>query len=115
MKEWNIEDLITVDEDIIYECVVEDEENDIKTNVYLTNKRIIWISGNFVDSRMLRFVSKFGVFVGFEEYNEPNDIGTGEYGVYFGDNSSYETMWFYDEEVWKDFYSELSRNAIENQ
>lgn len=115
MKKWKIEDLITVDEDIIYECIVEDEESDTQTNVYLTNKRIIWISKDFVDSRILRFISKFGVFVGYEEYNESRDIGTGEYGVYFGDTESYETMWFYDEEVWKTLHSELARNILENQ
>lgn len=114
MIEWNIEKLLPESEEIIYKCFVENDEKDIKTNVYLTNKRIIWITGDSIDSRRLKFISKFGIFIGFEDNNQYNDIGNGEYGVYFGDNSSYETVWFYDEESLNDFYLELSRRVLEN-
>ena len=113
MSKWNIEDLLSVGESISYQCFVEDEEMDEKIPVYITNYRIIWIFQSFVDCRLLKFISKFGTFTGYERYHEDNDFGTGEYGVYFGELSNYETFWFYSEEVWKDFYMELSRALLE--
>ncbi len=110
---WNINELLSVGENIIYQCDVEDEENDSTIKVFLTNYRIIWIDGEFVDCRMIKYISKYGVFVGYEAYNEPDDIGTGEYGVYFGDTNAYESLWFYSQDVWKEFYDELSRAVIE--
>jgi len=115
MKEikWNVNDILSVGESIIFRCDVEDEENETVTKVYLTNYRIIWINGAFVDCRLLKFISRYGVFVGFDDYSEENDIGTGEYGVYFGDTSAYETFWFYSQDVCKEFYDELSRTVLE--
>lgn len=112
-RSWAINELLSVGESIIYECKLEDEENDSITNVYLTNYRVIWITNEFVDSRILKYISKYGVFIGYEDYNERNDIGTGEYGVYFGDTNGYESLWFYSEDVWKTFYDELSRAVLE--
>ncbi len=111
---WNIERLLSVGESIIYKCEVEDEEVQSIIKVYLTNYRIIWIEEEFVSCRLLKYISKYGVFSGYEDYNEQDDIGTGEYGVYFGDTTSYETLWFYSEEVWREFYDELSRAIIES-
>lgn len=110
---WDIESLLSVGENIVFKCKLEDEEDDSIIEVYLTNYRIIWINSEFVDCRLLKFISKYGVFVGYEDYNERNDIGTGEYGVYFGDTNFYETFWFYSAEVWKEFYDELSRCVLE--
>lgn len=112
-KKWNIEELLSTGENIVYKCNIEDEESGDEINVYLTNYRIIWIQEEFVDSRLLKFISKYGVFVGFEEYHEDDDIGTGEYGIYFGDTQGYESLWFYSEVVWKEFYEELSRMVLE--
>lgn len=111
--EWKIKDLLSVGENIVYQCKIEDENEDAEIQVYLTNYRIIWINGEFVDCRLLKFISKYGVFVGYEDYNEPNDMGTGEFGVYFGDFDGYESLWFYSEDVWKEFYKELSRGILE--
>ena len=110
-QQWNIKELLSPDEIVFYECTITNDEASI--HVYLTNYRIIWISGNFVDSRLLKFISKYGVFVGYEEYSEDADKGEGDYGVYFGDTDSYETLWFYSENVWKTFYNELSRCILE--
>jgi len=110
---WNIDSLLSVGESVIYKCNAEDEESNSIIKVFLTNRRIIWIDGQFVDCRLLKFISKYGVFFGFEEFAEDADIGTGEYGVYFGDTQSYETLWFYSEDVWKEFYDELSRTILE--
>ena len=111
--EWDIKTLLSVGENVVYECAVVDEDDESEIKVYLTNSRI-WINENFVDSRYLKFISKFGVFVGYEEYAEDTDYGTGEYGVYFGDFGNYESLWFYDEAIWKTFYLELSRGILEN-
>ena len=112
-QKWCIEDLISVGEDVLYECTLENEDGEKNIKVYLTNYRIVWIEGNFVDSRLLRFISKYGVFIGYDDFAEENDKGCGEYGIYFGDNESYETLWFYSETVWKAFYRELSRCVLE--
>lgn len=111
--EWKEEDLLVVGESVVYKCVVEDEDGD-KIPVILTNHRIIWISENFMDSRLLKFICKYGVFEGYDDYVEDGDIGQGEYGIYFGDFDNYETLWFYSQKVWKTFYDELSRTIIEN-
>lgn len=111
--EWKEEELLAVGESVVYKCVVKDEDGG-KIPVILTNYRIIWITGNFVDCRLLKFICKYGVFEGYDEYVEDDDIGQGEYGVYFGNLENYETLWFYSEKVWKAFYDELSRTIIEN-
>ena len=111
--EWKEEDLLAVGESVVYKCTVEDEDGD-KIPVILTNHRIIWVSGSFVDSRLLKFICKYGVFEGYDDYAEEADIGQGEYGIYFGDFGNYETLWFYSQKVWKTFYDELSRTIIEN-
>lgn len=108
---WKIEDLLMMGESLAYKCEIENDGNTIP--VFITNYRIIWINGAFVDCRMLRFISKYGVFVGYDDYVEDFDIGNGEYGVYFGDLQQYETMWFCSEKVWKSFYGELSRAILE--
>lgn len=113
MSKWNIDELLSIGESVVYKCVVEDEGTDEKIHVYITNYRIIWINRAFVDCRLLRFISKYGTFEGYNEYHEDTDLGTGEYGVYFGDLENYESFWFYSEKVWKDFYSELSRAILE--
>ena len=113
MSKWNIDELLSVGESISYKCSVEDEEAEEKIYVYITNYRIIWIDGSFVDCRLLKFISKYGTFEGYDRYCEDDDKGSGEYGVYFGDLENYETFWFYSEKVWKDFYSELSRAILE--
>ena len=110
---WNIDELLSIGENIIYKCDLEDENNDSVIKVFLTNYRIIWIDGEFVDCRLLKFISKYGVFVGFEEFYQQCDIGTGEYGIYFGDNTEYESLWFYSKDIWKTFYDELSRTVLE--
>lgn len=110
---WNINEILAIGENVIYECVLEDENNDKVINVYLTNHRIIWINDNFVDSHFLNSICKCGVFFGYEEYGETSDYGTGEYGVYFGDMSHYDTFWFYDVEVAKTFYLETTRVIID--
>lgn len=110
---WNIDELLSVGESIILKVDIENEDNNSKIKVFLTNYRIIWIDGNFVDCRLLKFICKYGVFSGYEEYSENADIGTGEYGVYFGSLDSYETLWFYSEDIWKEFYEELSRAVLE--
>lgn len=113
MVKWKIDDLLSVGEAVIYKTRIEDEACDTKTDVYLTNFRLIWISDDFLDCRLLKFISKYGIFIGYEEYSEEDDIGTGEYGIYFGDFEKYETLWFYSENVWHTFYSELSRILLE--
>ena len=110
---WNIQELLSVGESIVYECELEDDESGEGIKVYLTNYRIIWSVDEFVDSRLLKFISKYGVFVGYEDYHEDNDHGVGEYGVYFGDIDAYETLWFYSKDVCKTFYDELSRCVLE--
>lgn len=115
MKElqWNINEMLSVSENIIYQCILEDEEYNSKIEVYLTNFRIIWIEDEFVDCRTIKHISKYGVYVGSNDYREDDDIGTGEYGIYFGDNSGYTSFWFYSQDVCKEFYDELSRAVIE--
>ena len=110
---WDIEDMLSVGENIIYQCELEDEEENAMISIYLTNFRVIWINGEFVDCRFLKYVSKCGVFAGYEEYSESADIGTGEYGLYFGEVEGYVTFLFYSQDVLKEFYAELSRTIIE--
>lgn len=117
--EWKVEDLLAVGESIVYKCVIKDvaedeDEYEYKIPVILTNHRIIWVNGDFVDCRLLKFISKYGIFEGYDDYVEDDDIGQGEYGIYFGDFKKYETLWFYSKGVWKTFYDELSRTIIEN-
>lgn len=110
---WNIKDLLSIGESLIYKCELKNEDEDTTIQVYLTNYRILWIEDEFVDSRLLKFISKYGVFVGYENYHEDEDKGTGEYGIYFGDTAGYESLWFYSKDVWKTFYDELSRCLLE--
>ena len=45
---WDIEDVLSVGENIIYQCELEDEEENAVIPIYLTNFRVIWINGEFV-------------------------------------------------------------------
>lgn len=110
---WKNFDFLAAGESSIYKCELEEEDGE-KISVILTNYRIIWGNNEFMDSKILKHIVKFGIFEGYDEYVERDDNGAGEFGIYFGDVQSYDTFWFYSKEVWKNFYEEFSRTIIEN-
>ena len=109
--EWKIEDLLSFSENVIYRCTIEDEDEDNKYQFILTNHRVIWFDNESVQSVLIRYIAEYGKVVG-----EPSncDIGTGEYCVYFCFvNDTPYRIWFYSEDVWNEFYDELSRIILE--
>lgn len=110
---WKIEDLLSVGENLIYKCTLEDEKYDEVIEMFLTNYRIIKITDDRCICNLLKSIDNYGMLVGYEDYSEERDWGTGEYGIYFYSAKDDVTMWFYSKDACKTFYDELTRAILE--
>lgn len=98
-------------ESILYQCTIQDEETDVE--IYLTNYRLVYGYDNFIDCKLLSAISRFGMFYGRNDYEESEDLGSGDFGIYAGDINNYDTFWFTSKKAWKEFYEELSRAIMD--
>lgn len=115
---WDIKDLLSINENVIYQCGLMDDSadapEDLTITVYITNHRIIEIIEGFgVCTMLLKNCNNCGLYEGYSD-RHISSFGTGEYGVYFGDSdSSYAVLWFYSQEVCMNFYKELIRAMLD--
>lgn len=72
---WSIDELLSIGENVIYKCDIEDENVECTYKLYLTNYRIIWTDDETCAfCLLLKHICKYGMFVGYEDYHGDDDI-----------------------------------------